>query len=663
VLLVIAYHAGVPGISGGYAGVDVFFVISGFLITSQLVRAHERSGRVSFGSFYAGRIRRLLPSAAVVIVATVILGSFVLPPFEIRSLLKDALAATFYVINYRFAFEGTVYQEFASAPSALQHLWSLSVEEQFYIVWPALIALCALVGRRRFRAVLAVTLAAGAAVSLGLSIAMTPGDPSMSYFSLQTRAWEFCIGAGVALAAGSLARVPRSLAEVLSWGGVVGIVVAALAYNAGTAFPGSAALLPVLATAAVIAAGCRASAGSSTGAERILGRAPAQWLGKLSYQWYLWHWPLIVLAPDAVGHPLGWHALTAVCIGALGLSVITHYAVERPIRKLPRRRAAATGGALAGAAVAVLAVLALSLPNIAIGARHRVIHDVASYARLQALLRQGLRVRTVPANLTPVLSEAVKDEPISTTDGSNCYAEPLVIAQPSCVYGDPHGSKTIALVGDSHAQQWLPALDEYAKGHDLRIVSWTKSACSLADLKELNTTLHREYTECDEWREITIARVLKLHPNLVVVSQSNNIPDPQYGDAHWADATVRMMDVFRDAGMKIVYIEDTPLAKEVVPDCVAAHLDDVQDCVQQNTRDKYQFPGREASIAAALRKAHIPSVQPVGWLCTPTACPVIVDDILVYRDLTHLTATYSRFLTPLVASAVLTAGGLAGPAG
>ena len=641
----------------------MFFVISGFLITSQLVRGYERTGRVGFGSFYAGRIRRLLPSAAVVIVATVILGSLVLPPFEIRSLLKDALASAFYVVNYRFAFQGTVYQELASAPSALQHLWSLAVEEQFYIVWPALIALCALAGRRHFRGVLVLTLAVGAAISLGLSIAMTPGDPSMSYFSLQTRAWEFCAGAGVALAAGSLARLPRSVAEVLSWGGVVGIVVAALVYNAGTAFPGSAALLPVLATAAVIAAGCRADAGPSTGAERILGRGPAQWLGKLSYQWYLWHWPLIVLVPVAIGHSLGWHGLTVVCIGALGLSVITHYAVERPIRKLRLRPAVAVSGAIAAGTVAALAVISLSLPNIAIGARHRVIHDVASYAQLQVLLREGLEVRTVPKDLSPILSEAAKDEPISTTDGSNCYAEPLVIAQPSCVYGDPHGSKTIALVGDSHAQQWLPALDEYAKKHDLKIVSWTKSACSLADLQEYNTELHREYKECDQWRKITIARILKLHPNLVVVSQSNNIPNPEYSSTQWADATVEMMDTFKDEGMKTVYIQDTPLAKSVVPDCVAAHLDSVQDCVQKNTRSKYQFPGREASIAAALRKAHIPSVQPVHWLCTPTACPVIVDDILVIRDLTHLTATYSRFLTPLVATAVLRAGGLSMPAG
>jgi peptidoglycan/LPS O-acetylase OafA/YrhL len=663
VLLVVLYHAGVPGITGGYAGVDVFFVISGFLITSQLVRAHERTGRVGFGAFYAGRIRRLLPSAAVVIVATTILGALVLSPFEVRSLLKDALAATFYVINYRFAFQGTVYQEFASAPSALQHLWSLAVEEQFYIIWPALIALCALAGRRRFRGVLAVTLAVGGAISLGLSIAMTPGDPSMAYFSLQTRAWEFCAGAGVALATGSLGRMPRSVAEVLSWGGFVGIVVAALAYNAGTAFPGSAALLPVLATAAVIAAGCHASAGLSSGAERILGRRPAQWLGGLSYQWYLWHWPLVVLVPDAIGHPLRWPALTAVSIGALGVSVIVHYAVERPIRKLRRRPAVAAGGALATATVAAVAVLALSLPNLAIGARHRVIHPTASYARLQVLLRKGLEVRSVPKNLAPILSDAVNDEPISTTDGSNCYAEPLVIAQSSCVYGDPHGSKTIALVGDSHAQQWLPALDEYAKKHDLKIVSWTKSACSLADLEEYNTTLHREYKECDAWRKITIARTVKLHASLTVVSQSNNVPDPKYSSAQWAEATVKMMDTFKDAGMKTVYILDTPLAKSVVPDCVAAHLHSVEDCVQKNTRSKYQFPGREASIASALRKAHIPSVQPVHWLCTPTACPVIVDDILVYRDLTHLTATYSRFLTPLVATAVLRAGGLSVPAG
>jgi peptidoglycan/LPS O-acetylase OafA/YrhL len=662
VLLVVAYHAGVPGLGGGYVGVDVFFVISGFLITGQLVRSRERRGRVDFAGFYLGRIRRLLPSAAVVIVATLVAGRILLSPFQIRSLLKDALAAVFYVVNYRFAFQGTVYQEVATAPSAFQHLWSLAVEEQFYLLWPALIALCAWKARRHSRAVLGAVLAALAATSLALSVALTAANPSLAYFSLQTRAWEFCAGAGVALAAGPLARLPRRVAAVLSWAGLSGIVVAGTVYGAGTPFPGIAALLPVAATATVIAAGCPPDAATSPGAEQVLGWRPAQWLGELSYPWYLWHWPLIVLVPEAVGHPLAWPALAALSVGALGLAFVTLHLVERPIRNARswgawvfRRPAWGGAGLWTALALTVLAV-SLSLPSLNIGTNRRVT-ATATPTTLPKLLEKALTTTKAPKDLTPKLSTAGDDTPISTRDGSSCYAQLLVVTQPSCVYGDPSGSKTVALIGDSHAQQWLPALDVYAKARDLKIVSWTKAACSLADLKEANTTLKREFKECDQWRTITMRRVLALHPALVVVSQSDNIPARQYTNAQWSSATAKMMTTFAKSGLKSVYILDTPLATTDIPTCVSEHLDNVESCVRPNNRTKYQYAGRHSAVKDALADAHIPTVEPLDWMCTPTACPVIVDGVLVYRDSSHLTATYSRFLAPLMAE-VLKAGGL-----
>ena len=299
VLSVVLYHARL-GVRGGFVGVDVFFVISGFLITRQLVGTAGRRGLRALPEFYARRIKRLLPAAAVVVVATLAVARFWGPPLQARSVAVDGLFTTFYSLNYRLAVLGTQYLHQNDAVSPLQHFWSLGVEEQFYLVWPVLIVVMLILPRRIRTGALALVLAAVCALSYRWSARLTAVAAPWAYFSLQTRAWELALGALVAVGSAWLARLPGFLAETMGALGLAAVLASCFAVSDATAYPGTIAMVPVAGTALVIAAGV----GRARRVERFLGEALAQCLGRVSYAWYLWHWPMLVLAPSVVGHPL-----------------------------------------------------------------------------------------------------------------------------------------------------------------------------------------------------------------------------------------------------------------------------------------------------------------------------------------------------------------------
>jgi len=361
ILAVVAYHAGLSAIPGGYVGVDVFFVISGFLITDHLSRELREKGKISFGTFYARRARRLLPSALLVIGVTVAVSCVVLSPLQAMAVAKDGLANAFYVGNYRYALQATNYLSVSGPVSPLLNYWSLGVEEQFYLVWPALLAGASLIwwhkstrrdGTSRqpqpiFSAVL-VAMALLAVSSLVFSIWLTRTNEPWAFFSLPPRAWELAVGGLLALVAPRLGRLPAVWMSLLGWAGLGAIVVSTVTFTAATPFPGTAALLPVAGGAAVVAAGC---ARPRLGAVWLLGRWPMQVIGRVSYTWYLWHWPALILAPSIVGHPLGVWGNVGVCGIALVLAVMTTVLLERPLQR-PRQRVPATSTRSPGSAPA-----------------------------------------------------------------------------------------------------------------------------------------------------------------------------------------------------------------------------------------------------------------------------------------------------------------------
>ncbi len=667
-LAVVLFHAGMPGVGGGYIGVDIFFVISGFLITGLLWREVTDAGSVRLGRFYGARARRLLPAATTVGVATSIAAAVLLPPLQARTVLGDGIASALYVGNYRFAMQGTEYLAADAAPSPFQHYWSLGVEEQFYLLWPALIIGTAwLARRRRFRFdPYLVVLAALAAVSFTLSLAWTQSSPPWAFFSLPTRAWELAVGGLVALTAAHWRRLPALAAAIGGWGGLGVVVLSCIALGTGTAYPGSAALLPVLGTALVIGAGC---AGSGAGAGRVLSLPPMRAVGRLSYSWYLWHWPVLLLMPYAIGHRAGLADRLAASIVSAGLAVITLYLVENPARFAgPLRRSAARSLTLAGAVTTVAVCVGITLlvvvpapvghgaavaaPKISIAPPGRVADPYSNaveqaFAQGQAAVAASADLSAVPSNLTPPLADAAGDKAAVFVNG--CVRSWRDVGQSECATADTASTTTVALVGDSHAAMWNPALEQVAERRHWRLETLGKVTCPLQDLPITSPYLGREYTECEQWRAEITGRLKAEHPRLIVVGSGRRY-GADFGftsyDPAWVASLGRLVAQLRSSGAKVLVLGPIPDPHTTVPTCLSAHLADASACSPARSV-AVNDPGIAAEKAATTAAGgHYADLTPL--FCTAERCPVIVGNDLVYRDDNHVTIAYAQTLAPVI---------------
>jgi len=687
VLAVVLYHAGAGAIGGGYAGVDVFFVLSGFLITGGLERELAETGRIRFAAFYARRARRLLPAALLVLVATLAAAGAVLSPLRARPVATDALASALYAGNYRFALAGTDYLNADAPPSPLQHYWSLGVEEQFYLLWPLLLLIAAVLARRpgRRRPVALAALGVVAAASFAACVHITTVSQPWAFFSLPTRAWELAVGGLVALAVPVLRRLPAAAAAALGWAGLATVAGALVGLSDTTPYPGTAALLPVLGTAAVLAV-----PPGRVGPAVLLDRAPLRAAGRISYSWYLWHWPPLVLAPAVLGRPLSL-PLGLVLAGLSGLLAWgTVVAVEDPIRRAPGlvrapRRTLAGAALVTACGVAAAAVLPLTLPAVqgggaAValplgpgvapppsaaagqgGARARGAALAAparspAQARLDAVeatvtatLARAAGVRAVPSNLTPALSGAHADKAAPFTDG--CHLGYTGTRSPDCVYGDPHGRTTIVLYGDSHATQWFPALLAVATARDWRLVDLTKSICPPVEIPVWQPGQGRPYYECDQFRANALARMRAERPVLVVLGVARHY-GPEYHftvySPAWNSGLGASVRLARQSGARVVVLGPTPLPDADVPECLAEHLENATACGR--ARSASVNAGAEARERAAVTAAGGSYVDVANWICARLVCPPVVGNLLVYRDDNHLTTAYPKWLVPVVAA-------------
>jgi peptidoglycan/LPS O-acetylase OafA/YrhL len=677
ILLVVLYHVPVRAVSGGYVGVDVFFVISGFLITRQLVRELDRTSRISFLAFYARRARRILPAATLVVMVTALASAALLNPLAAQRALRDGLSAIYFGANFHFAVQNADYFNAGLSPSPFQHYWSLSVEEQFYIAWPLLLIASSLVwlgSRRRERSdhgvgrpllpAVIVVLVIVAGASLFASIHQTASNPSWAYFSILTRAWELALGALIALALPLAKRIDPRVGIPLTWAGLACIAVAATSFSDSTAYPGHAALLPVLGAAAVIAGG--SAGGNRWGAEALLGTRPFQRVGAWSYSWYLWHWPALVLAPAVLGHALSEGEGLAVAAISLAIAVISFVLVERPIRRMQivvRRPALglAGGGALAACAIGIVAfsnsLIDLAVPKAAAARVLTAASPELTASQLRADLIAGAKTRRVPSNLQPPLSTAIKALPVIVLNG--CHLQHPGIASKPCVYGDTTSGTSVVLFGDSHAAAWFPALDQISKQQHWRLVDLTKAGCSPA---EVNIDYAGSiYTNCTLWRQNAEAQIAALHPALVIVAWARYIEAPEarplagvptgYGST-WQNGVAAIFRFLHQNADHVLFISDGPTLFQWVPDCVSGHMSNVRPCTVK-VHSAVRLPAIKAQELALAKREQISALDPTSWFCAPRICPVIVGNILMYRDNEHMTPSWSRFIAPVLGHSLL----------
>jgi peptidoglycan/LPS O-acetylase OafA/YrhL len=639
-VLVLACHAELPGFAGGYVGLDVFYVLSGFLITGLILHELARRGSVSIARFYARRAKRLLPLAVTVLGFTVVGSALLLSPAQNQQVSGDVLGAALYVVNWHFIAESVDYFAFGETlTSPVQHYWSLSVEEQFYLLWPLTLGIGALAARRLglgIRRTIALLVVPVAILSLAYSIEFTPGDPRSAYFSTLTRIWELAAGGVLALVLPAGLRLPRPLPAALAGGGLAILVAATIAFAGDTPYPGWRALLPVAATIAIIVAGTAQAVSRPTG---LLTRAPLQYLGKISYAWYLWHWPIIIFA-GALWGDLGAPALALVTLAAGVPAILSHYAIEEPFRRsrsLGRRpaRALALGGTCTVAAVLLAVGLQASRPPLPTASP-----ELAKGA--QAVGPRNPQLRTVDA-LRPNPVDAPTDKGPLFDDG--CVLLHDETDSPECAYGNPDSGTTVVAFGDSHALQWFPPLMALAENRDWRLVGLVKAGCVVG--------MVRYERPCNVWRNKAMRRIIRRErPDLVVVSNSTGrryqvVHDGRRLDRRASQPVLiagfaRTLRRLVNAGSQVVVIRDQMLAPFNPPECVSQNRDNLRRCTFFSRRKRDR--AFDAFGAGRVRDAKL--IDPAGVLCPRHRCPSVMGRVLVYRDTYHMSATFARTLTP-----------------
>jgi peptidoglycan/LPS O-acetylase OafA/YrhL len=626
VFAVVAFHAGVSGFSGGYVGVDVFYVISGYLITGILQREVIEHGRPRLASFWTRRFRRLVPTLSVVVGLTLAASLFVYSALRWRELAGHAASSSLYVSNIVFAREATDYFASRSVNSPFLQTWSLGVEEQFYLAWPLLFLGLSLVAKRirAHRTVLAVqclVLGAIAVVSLALSVLLTSRGSPWAFYSSPTRAWEFAVAGLLALTIDRVRRLVAGRAgAVAGWVGLALVVGAVIRFDDFTPFPGWAALIPVIGTLLVIAGGAGRPA---AGPLALLSIEPIAWLGRVSYPWYLWHWPLLVfgavIVPD-ISVP----AKVALSIVSLGLAAITHRLVENRFRFSPalvrsNRRTVAMAAGFTGAVLVLCVVVGFA----------------------------GSRVVKADPTLERLM-QARDDRPDLTAD---CETT----AGGYCVLGDPAGRRTVMLLGDSHAAQWSPALDAAAEKAGIKVVLVSYGGCPSAEVNVALTGTHRPAKACVDFHKNTLTLLDQLHPDAVVIAnadysgalltdQQTIVPESEAWSA-WGVGLHRLVDDLNARKIPLGIILDTP-GRSVDPiECIAKHGDDAACSVTASSFKSSIAPRNEVEKGAVGASTRGAWFDPTPYFCDDQLCPSETNGVVRFSDSDHITKSYSRSLS------------------
>lgn len=667
VLLVVLFHARVPFVTGGFVGVDIFFVISGFLITRLLIGEYERTGSLSFKGFYARRARRIIPAAALVIVVSIIGAALTMPLLKVFKQAIDLLAAAAQVANWHFLSQNADYLAGAIDGSLATHFWSLSIEEQLYFVWPlAVFGAAAIASRTALRRHVSMRVAVGVVVgavtlaSLIAAIRITPTDPATAYMATYTRAWQFGVGGLIAVVAPLFVvrwkspRITAAVAILVGWLGLAGIIVAATMIDAHTPYPGTAALLPTMGAALVIVSGqlfpaqphhlfpeelreerAKRHEGRTLTIARLLATPPLKFLGRVSYAWYLWHWPAIVLFETVTGAS-SWPVLLLVSLAALGIATLSTLFFEEPIinnRELRRNASASISVGVTGVVVGLTVTMIAGILTVQIASRDTVANAALNYQSVFGNERGEMAGPVVPNPF-----QAYDDRP----EPHECL---IPVGEPTaahdCTFGPDHGTPVVVF-GDSHADQWSEAIRSIGASHGWRIHQFTKAACPAQNLAP-RRGVGDPYTqpECIRWRDGALADIQAVAPRIIFVSSlSTYVPDRDDVEQAWDDT----LTALRATGAKIVYIADTPYPGFQIADCMSGAMDNWHKC-------DFELDGftRIEPILDEQARGQSTGILTIGvndLLCDGNLCFPARNKILFYRDDSHLTATAAEVLEP-----------------
>jgi peptidoglycan/LPS O-acetylase OafA/YrhL/ABC-type Fe3+-hydroxamate transport system substrate-binding protein len=676
VTIVVINHAELA-LPGGFIGVDIFFVISGFLITKHLHDEVFKNGSLSLKSFYARRILRIFPASMLVLMLT-LLGSFLfLSPLQLVNYCWDAILSAVSGINYRLAISGTDYFQSTTTPSPFQHFWSLAVEEQFYLIWPLLILVLArlliknknkplqipeaisdpLIELRlkaqnkklefikqkeftKFTQATTVLLSIIIAVSLFLSYKISGESQMWAYFGLHTRAWQLAIGGIIAFNLPLLSKIPSRISSVLSWIGFTGVITSLILINKTTVYPGLWALLPTLATALIVIAGTHKTKFSF---ESFFDYAVVRWIGKVSYSLYLIHWPIFVFIFYQLGENIRVTDRIAAIMISLMIAALSLFLIENPVRFNNQLKRSFRLTYQVGLILILLVSgtsYAVEFAKVRISSNAKVALAAANKSEADVFnkLQEAVVLKELPTKLSKPLEQVAKET------GSSCIAVET-IATPAegakCKLGDKTAKQTIVLLGDSHANQWTKAFDFIAQKNNYQLIPFAKSGCSMTNIKHFNPLLKRDYTECYSYRNAVMEEIAKIKPDIVVTTEL-------VYQSSTTESYTAFLQKLQSMSNQVIRLTDTPRPTQNIPECLAKNSTDITKCgfsIENGNNNGGPEKEKENKIAADLGATVIDTTN---WFCLDKVCPAVSDNIIVYNDDSHVSDSYTKYLEDLL---------------
>ena len=629
-LLVAIYHIWMMRVSGG---VDVFFVVSGFLITTSLLSKYARNGYIKFFTFIGGLLKRLLPQAITVLIFITVAGYFILPEFRHLGTIKEIFASLFYYENWQLAITGTDYLDQDNEKSPVQHFWAMSIQGQFYIIWFLIISLAIILYNKtkfELKNILLTILLVLFAVSLSYSIYLTEVNQPLAYFDTRTRVWEFAVG-GILMIFIFKVKFPQFISTLIGWIGLIALVSTGLIMDVESSFPSYVALWPVTAAILVMLAGQNPTA---FGVEKFLGSRPMVYLGGLSYGLYLWHWPILSFYYVIFDtHDVSvLHGMLIILISLL-MSYLTTNIIEKPLNSFISSRNLNLKSFTPIISMALMLIVLASGWLASNQFKSAYSLDLVGDKEYPGAMANTEAIDNLEEKEPiPDLSAAQNDKADSYTDG--CHIGPKTTDVKICEYGTVDNyDYTVAVVGGSKSTHWTPSVQSFAEEESIRVLNVTKSGCRFYLAEDHNEA-------CTEWNKNVVDEVMKEKPDLIVT-----LADYARTPEKVPDGYVEQFEEVEKYGVPILAIRDTPYFSKEIPKCLSENGFESDQCSVDRSET---YPEVSAWEKIENPPSNVHYVDYSDYICGEEKCSAVIGNVVAYLDKSHMTKTFSESFGPIV---------------